>query len=62
MELPPPQRDRGPAPAACRRDARSVRASAPRSRGSYGYRYVETPTFERTELFARTSGGDLATS
>jgi histidyl-tRNA synthetase len=22
----------------------------------YGYRYVETPTFERTELFARTSG------
>ncbi len=22
----------------------------------YGYRYVETPTFEHTELFARTSG------
>ncbi len=23
----------------------------------FGYRYVETPAFERTELFARTSGG-----
>jgi histidyl-tRNA synthetase len=23
---------------------------------TYGYRYVETPTFEQTELFARTSG------
>jgi len=23
---------------------------------SYGYRYVETPVFEATELFARTSG------
>ena len=23
----------------------------------YGYRYVETPTFERTEVFERTSGG-----
>ncbi|MFN8232743.1 MAG: histidine--tRNA ligase [Actinomycetota bacterium] len=23
----------------------------------FGYRYVETPTFEHTELFARTSGG-----
>ena len=22
----------------------------------FGYRYVETPTFEQTELFARTSG------
>jgi histidyl-tRNA synthetase len=22
----------------------------------YGFRYVETPTFEHTELFARTSG------
>ena len=23
----------------------------------YGFRYVETPTFEHTDLFARTSGG-----
>ena len=23
----------------------------------FGYRYVETPTFEHTDLFARTSGG-----
>ena len=26
---------------------------------TYGFRYVETPTFEQTELFARTSGDDL---
>src|SRR3990170_4171971 len=25
--------------------------------GRFGYRYVETPAFEHTELFARTSGG-----
>jgi histidyl-tRNA synthetase len=28
--------------------------------GSYGYRYLETPLLEGTELFLRQSGGDLA--
>src|SRR5216117_1241647 len=29
---------------------------AHRSASLFGYRYVETPTFEQTELFVRTSG------
>jgi len=36
-----------------------IRALYDRAAGTarrYGYRYVETPTFEHTELFARTSG------
>jgi len=28
--------------------------------GSYGYRFLETPLLEGTELFLRQSGGDLA--
>ena len=28
--------------------------------GSYGYRYLETPILESTELFLRKSGGELA--
>jgi histidyl-tRNA synthetase len=31
--------------------------AAHRTASSFGYRYVETPAFEHTELFARTSGG-----
>src|SRR5262245_42894144 len=33
-----------------------VYEAAHRAAGLFGFRYVETPTFEHTELFARTSG------
>jgi histidyl-tRNA synthetase len=35
---------------------RALYDAAARTAREYGYRYVETPTFEHTELFARTSG------
>ncbi len=35
---------------------RTLYERAARLAGLYGYRYVETPVFESTELFARTSG------
>ena len=55
MELKPPRgtQDLLP-PAGERMRALYDRAAALARR--YGYRYVETPVFERTELFSRTSG------
>jgi histidyl-tRNA synthetase len=55
MELGPPRgtQDLLP-PAGSRMRGLYDRASA--LARTYGYRYVETPTFESTELFARTSG------
>jgi histidyl-tRNA synthetase len=55
MELRPPRgtRDFLPPDASTLRALYDVAAATARR---YGYRYVETPTFEHTELFARTSG------
>ena len=57
MEL---QRRRAGPTTCCRRAPRRMLAlyerGARRRRAGSGYRYVETPAFEHTELFARTSG------
>ncbi len=49
-------RDAGPAAAARRRDARAVRGRAPARPSCSGSATSRRPTFEHTELFARTSG------
>ena len=55
MELRPPAARR----TSCRPPAAAMRALYDRAADlarRYGFRYVETPVFEATELFARTSG------
>ncbi len=55
MELAPPRGTQDLLPD--RADAMyGLYAAAHRTAELFGYRYVETPTFEHTELFARTSG------
>ena len=56
VELAPPTGDPGPAARPVRRDARSCTSARRQAAELFGFRYVETPTFEHTELFARTSG------
>ena len=54
MELAPP---RAAPPTSWLRDPKPCWACTRRpTQRLFGYRYVETPTFEHTELFARTSG------
>jgi histidyl-tRNA synthetase len=55
MELAPPRGTQDLLPD--RADAMyGLYEAAHRTAGLFGFRYVETPTFEHTELFARTSG------
>ncbi|MGH2631342.1 MAG: histidine--tRNA ligase [Actinomycetota bacterium] len=55
MELVPPRGTQDLLPS--RGDAMlGLYDEAHRAAGLFGYRYVETPTFEHTELFVRTSG------
>lgn len=55
MELGPPRGTQDLLPPAGSR-MRALYDRAAELARTYGYRYVETPTFESTELFARTSG------
>jgi histidyl-tRNA synthetase len=55
MELGPPRGTQDLLPPAGSR-MRALYDRAAELARAYGYRYVETPTFESTELFARTSG------
>jgi histidyl-tRNA synthetase len=55
MELQPPRGTQDFLPPAGG-SLRALYDAAAAAARRYGYRYVETPTFEHTELFARTSG------
>ncbi|MDP9296816.1 MAG: histidine--tRNA ligase [Actinomycetota bacterium] len=55
MELSPP-RGTGDLLPPRSNTLRTLAGTAHRLAAVYGFRYVETPAFERTELFARTSG------
>jgi histidyl-tRNA synthetase len=55
MDLKPPRGTQDFVPPAGGR-LRALYDAAAATARRYGYRYVETPTFEHTELFARTSG------
>ena len=55
MDLPPPRGTQDFLPPESDR-LLAVYDAAHRAAASFGYRYVETPTFEATDLFARSSG------